>query len=218
MDGRTIPRRRQCIGVGYITWSMALKPELLDHAQGTEAGGHGTTSRSLMGLVPSVADAMSLIPVVAAGGIADGRGLAAALKLGASGAMVGTRLWATPEALGHDNAKQRLTTAGSDDTLRTRVFDQVRGLDWPPEYNGRAIVNEFSRRWHGNEPALASEITAERSKFWTAAKAGDVSTAVVFAGEGLDLIREIKPAGEIVTDIAEEAEDLLRNHPGVDLT
>src|SRR5438067_8110325 len=152
------------IGVGYITWSMALRPELLDHAlarrphafvlsfgderpfaekikasgaklicqiqdlegarrardagadiivaQGTEAGGHGKISRSLMGLVPSVVDAVSPIPVVAAGGIADGRGLAAALMLGASGAMVGTRLWATPEALGHDNAKERLTSAG----------------------------------------------------------------------------------------------------------
>lgn len=183
-------------------------------AQGTEAGGHGTTHRSLMSLVPAVVDAVSPVPVVAAGGIADGRGLAAALMLGASGVMVGTRFWATPEALGHQNAKQRLLDAGGDDTLRTRVFDTVRDLDWPAPYSGRAVANAFSERWHGNEAALEREIVAERDRYWAAAKAGDVATAVVFAGEGLDLIHEIKPAAQIVAGMIEEAERLLGNHPG----
>jgi nitronate monooxygenase len=253
------------IGVGYITWSMARNPGLLDHAlarkpaavflsfgeeqpyvdkikaagaklicqvqdlagskrardagadiivaQGTEAGGHGKTLRSLMSLVPAVVDAVSPIPVVAAGGIADGRGLAAALMLGASGVLVGTRFWATPEALGNDNAKQQLAIAGGDDTIRTRIFDIVRGLEWPDAYSGRAIANDFSMRWHGEEAALEREIAAEREKYWAAARAGDVSTAVVFAGEGLDLVHDIRPAGEIVNGIVAEAEGLLRHNP-----
>jgi nitronate monooxygenase len=258
------------IGVGYITWSMARHPRLLDQAlerspaafvlsfgderpfaqrikgtgaklicqvqdlegakrardagadvivaQGTEAGGHGTTSRSLMSLVPAVVDAVSPIPVAAAGGIADGRGLAAALMLGAAGVMVGTRFWATPEALGHDNAKARLVEAGGDETVRTRIFDIVRNLDWPEQYSGRALANSFSARWHGNERALENAITAERDRYWAAAKAGDVSTAVVFAGEGIDLVRDIRPAADIVTAIAAEAERLISVHPGVELS
>ena len=257
------------IGVGYITWSMARNPRLLDHAlerkpavfllsfgdehpfaakikssgaklicqiqdlegakrardagadiivaQGTEAGGHGKTSRSLFGLVPAVVDSVSPLPVVAAGGIADGRGLAAALMLGASGVMVGTRFWATPEALGHDNAKRHLTRSGSDETVRTSVFDTIRDITWPEGYSGRAIANDFSRRWHGNETDLARNAEREREGFWAAMKAGDVSKAVVFAGEGLDLIDDIKPASEIVTQMAEEAERLLRSHPNFEL-
>jgi nitronate monooxygenase len=128
--------------------------------------------------------------------------------------MVGTRFWATPEALGDDNAKQRLTEAGGDDTIRTRVFDQIRDFDWPDVYSGRAIANDFSRRWHGNEAALAANILGERDAYWAAAKSGDVSRTAVFAGEGLDLVRDIRPAGEIVSRMAEEAERLLRGHPG----
>jgi len=246
------------IGVGYITWSLAKFPQLLDQAlarkpaafvlsfgeetmfadkikqsgaklicqtqdvagakraaaagadiivaQGSEAGGHGKTTRSTFALVPAVVDAVAPIPVVAAGGVADGRGLAAALMLGAAGVMIGTRFWATEEALGSANAKSLLVSAKGDDTLRTRVFDIIRELDWPPEYSGRAIANDFSARWHGRDGDLEKAIGAERDRYWAAAKAGDTSTAVVFAGEGLDLIREVKPAGDIVREIAEDAE------------
>jgi nitronate monooxygenase len=178
-------------------------------AQGTEAGGHGKQARATLPLVPAIVDAVSPIPVVAAGGIADGRGLAAALMLGASGVLIGTRFWATPEALGSDQAKALLTRANGDDTLRTRVFDIVRGLDWPDGYTGRAVRNSFSSRWHGQEEALATNFEAEAARFWTAMRTGDTSTAVVFAGEGLDLIRDIRPAGEIVQEVAREAERLL---------
>jgi len=182
-------------------------------AQGTEAGGHGMHNRATLALVPAVVDAVDPIPVLAAGGIADGRGLAAALMLAAGGALVGTRFWATPEALGHDNAKELLTRSSGDATLRTRVFDIVRELDWPPGYSGRALANEFTARWHGREAELAGRLDAEKERFWSAARTGDVNTAVVFAGEGVDLIRDIRPAAEIVHDIAGEAEALLRR-PG----
>jgi nitronate monooxygenase len=134
--------------------------------------------------------------------------------LGASGILVGTRFWATPEALGSDKAKHLLITARSDDTMRTRVFDIVRELDWPEAYTGRAIVNDFCRQWHGRERELSENLKRETDAYWTAAKAGDTSKAVVFAGEGLDLIHDIKPAADIVHAIADEAEKLLNTRAG----
>lgn len=184
-------------------------------AQGTEAGGHGKSGRTTLTLTPAVVDIAGSVPVVAAGGLSDGRGLAAALMLGASGILVGTRFWASPEALGSDNAKQLLVTASGDDTLRTRIFDIIRELDWPEGYSGRAIANDFSRRWHGNESELSENLKREAEGYWAAARAGDTSKAVVFAGEGIDLIHDIKPAGEIVRRIATEAEKLLRTQAGV---
>jgi nitronate monooxygenase len=184
-------------------------------AQGTEAGGHGKSGRTTMTLTPAIVDIAGKVPVVAAGGLSDGRGLAAALMLGASGILAGTRFWATPEALGSDKAKRLLTTARSDDTLRTRVFDIVRELDWPEGYSGRAIVNDFSRQWHGRERELGENLARESETYWAAARAGDTSKAVVFAGEGLDLIHDIKPAGEIVQAFAEEAERLLETQAGI---
>ena len=184
-------------------------------AQGTEAGGHGKSGRTTLTLTPAVVDIAGKVPVVAAGGLSDGRGLAAALMLGASGILVGTRFWATPEALGSDTAKELLTKARSDDTLRTRVFDIVREIDWPEGYSGRAIVNDFSRQWHGRESELERNLSNETAAYWAAAKAGDTSKAVVFAGEGLDLIHDIKPAGEIVRSIADEAERLIETRAGL---
>jgi nitronate monooxygenase len=180
-------------------------------AQGTEAGGHGKHGRATLPLTAAIVDAVHPLPVLAAGGIADGRGLAAALMLGAAGVLIGTRFWATPEALGSDNAKQLLTKAGGDQTIRTLVFDLVRELDWPEGYTGRAIANDFTSAWHGNESELSRNLAEARETFWTAAKAGDVRNAVVFAGEGLDLIRDIRPAGDIVRFIAEDAEALLKS-------
>ena len=179
-------------------------------AQGTEAGGHGKQSRSSFTLVPAVVDAVDSVPVLAAGGVSDGRGLAAALMLGAAGVLVGTRFWATPEALGSDAAKARLVEATGDQTLRTRVFDTIRGLDWAPEYSGRAIANDFTARWHGNDEALARKLGDVQENWWTAQRGGDMREAVVFAGEGLDLIHGITPAREIVEGMVAEAEELIR--------
>jgi nitronate monooxygenase len=183
-------------------------------AQGTEGGGHGG-GRGTLALVPAIVDAVASIPVLAAGGIADGRGVAAALMLGAEGALIGTRFYASTEALGHANAKQRLVEAGATDTLRTRVFDVVRGYPWPRPYTGRALRNRFVERWHGQEEALTATVDTERADYHAAAARGDCDTAVVWASEAIDLIRDIDAAGALVQRIAAEAEARLRT--GVDL-
>lgn len=182
-------------------------------AQGTEGGGHGGV-RATLPLVPAVVDAVAPIPVIAAGGIADGRGLAAALMLGAQGALLGTRFYACTEALGHERAKQRIADAVGGETARTRVFDIVRGYDWPGGYTGRAIVNRFMQRWQGQEGALATDVESERGAFYEAAQAGDTDTAMVWAGEVVDLIDRIEDAATLVERIGQGAEAQLRAAAG----
>lgn len=177
-------------------------------AQGTEGGGHGAT-RSTFSLVPAIVDAVAPIPVVAAGGVADGRGLAAASMLGAAGVLIGTRLYASEQALGLAEAKQSMVAHGGDQTLRTHVFDIVRGYDWPDSITGRAVNNRFARTWHGRETELAQDIAEQRRLYADAAATGDADTAVVFAGEALDMIDAIEPAGRIVARIADQADALL---------
>lgn len=176
-------------------------------AQGTEAGGHGA-DRSLMSLLPSVVDAVDPIPVVAAGGIADGRCLAAALALGACGVLVGTRFYATDESLAAPEAKQRVVRATGDETVRTRVFDIVRRIDWPAPFTGRALRNDFTRRWHGRESELAAE-TDEVDRYAKATRSGDFDTAVVWAGEGVDRVNEVLPAARVVADLLTEADAVI---------
>ena len=178
-------------------------------AQGTEAGGHGA-QRALFPLLPAVVDAVAPIPVLGAGGIADGRGLVAALALGAAGILVGTRFCAAEEALGTDAAKARLVGSSGDATVRTRVFDIVRGLQWPPGFTGRAIRNAFTERWHGREDELCAAQPDEQPRYAAAAQAGDLETALVWAGEGLDLVRDVRPAAAIVAEIVDEASAVLR--------
>ncbi len=174
-------------------------------AQGTEAGGHGG-GRSTFPLVPAVVDAVAPIPVVAAGGIADGRGLAAALMLGAHGALIGTRFYASHEALGHDEAKQFIAAAHGDGTERTTVFDTVRDLAWPSPYTGRALRNRFMQRWQGRERELSAALATERGAYRAAAQTGNLDTAVVWAGEAVDLITSIERAGTLVRRIGADAQ------------
>lgn len=178
-------------------------------AQGTEAGGHGGDRASLP-LVPAVVDAVAPIPVVAAGGIADGRGLAAALTLGAQGAMLGTRFCASVEALGSNVTKQCVVDAHGDHTKRTHVFDIVRGYDWPKAYTGRALRNRFMQRWDGSEADLAKSSAAEREAFQAAVKAEDHDIAMVWAGEAVDLIDGTEPAAALVARISAQAEVALK--------
>src|SRR5262245_14789667 len=152
-------------------------------AQGRDAGGHSGMTRGTMGLVPAVVDAVAPIPVVAAGGIADGRGLAAALALGAAGVSMGTRFTASRESLWDHAMKSKTLAAGGDQTMQTRVFDVVRGAAWPAIYPGRALRNDFSARWHGHEEALAADQPAQESAY-LATPSDDFSTRVVWAGEG----------------------------------
>ena len=183
-------------------------------AQGTEGGGHGG-ARATMALLPAVVDAVPSVPVLAAGGIADGRGVAAALMLGAQGVLMGTRFYATREALGHDQAKQRIVQGQGDATRRTRVFDIVRGYDWPAGYTGRALQNPFIERWHGREEELAGNVATEGPAFWAAAADADYDVAMVWASEAIDLIDSIPSAAEVVEQISAQAELRLRSAAGL---
>lgn len=177
-------------------------------AQGVEAGGHGANpdgGRSLMPLLPAVVDAVAPVPVLAAGGIADGRGLAASLALGAAGALIGTRFYAATESLGHANAKARIIESSGDATLRTRVFDVARAIDWPGEWTGRAIANDLTGRWHRREAELGQALDVERARYADAAASGDVNTAVVWAGEGIDLMSSVDSAAMIMERLVNEA-------------
>lgn len=178
-------------------------------AQGSEAGGHGG-GRATLPFVPAVVDAVAPTPVLAAGGIADGRGLAAALMLGACGALVGTRFYASEESLAHERAKARIVEASDRATTRTHVFDLVRGLAWPKAYTGRALNNAFLERWHGREAELAARNGADAAQYQGAVRDGDFDTAAVWAGENVDLIRAIGRAPALLAGIASEAEALLR--------
>src|SRR5215213_1182104 len=179
-------------------------------AQGTEAGGHGA-DRSTLPLVPAVVDAVAPTPVLAAGGIAEGRGLAAALMLGAEGALVGTRFYAAIEALGYESAKEHIVAAKGRDTERTRVFDVVRQHAWPQPYTGRAIHNRFMERWDRREDDLGVALDEEVPRFRAAVRDGDFDTAMIWAGEGVDLISDVAPAGELVRRIGVETETCLRH-------
>jgi nitronate monooxygenase len=181
-------------------------------AQGTEAGGHGG-ARATLPLVPAVVDVVSPTPVLAAGGIADGRGLAAALMLGAAGALVGTRFYASEESLAHERAKARIVAARDNATTRTRVFDAVRRLPWPQAYTGRALRNAFLEEWHGRDADLAARGAAGAAQYQSAVDEGDFDTAAVWAGENVDLIAAVERAPALVARIAAEAELLLGRAP-----
>jgi nitronate monooxygenase len=178
-------------------------------AQGQDAGGHGRPDRATMGLVPSVVDRAGQIPVVAAGGIADGRGLAAALSLGASGISMGTRFLASTEALSSQAEHRALVAHNTDDTIRTRVIDLVRGPEWPAGYDGRAVRSRLIERWHRNLPGLAEQMHALRARYH-ASDPDDYSTRALWAGEGLDLVTDIIPAATIVRDVVRDAIGQLR--------
>jgi nitronate monooxygenase len=179
-------------------------------AQGNEAGGHSAV-RATLPLVPAVVDAVTPMPVLAAGGIADGRGLAAALMLGAQGAMLGTRFAAASEALTHERAKARMVAARAADTVQTRVFDIIRGYGaWPAPFAARALRNDFFARWEGREGELEAALAREQPVYERAVATGDAATAMILAGEAVDLIDAVVPAAELVRQIGAEAEEQLR--------
>lgn len=181
-------------------------------AQGAEAGGHGST-RATMTLVPEVADLLARtapeVLLIAAGGIADGRGLAASLMLGADGVLIGSALLASDEALLPAAAKSAVLASDGDSTIRTSVVDIVRGKDWAARYSGRVLKNRFIDTWHGREAELRN--SPDVAENWAkAAKTGDFATANIFAGEGVGLIRQTAPAADIISTMVAEAETLLQ--------
>jgi nitronate monooxygenase len=248
------------VGVGFITWSMARRPKLLDMvlerrppavmlsfgdvqphadkiksvgsllicqvqtleqardavtngadilvAQGAEAGGHGI-SRSTFPFVPAVVDEAPDTPLAAAGGIADGRGLAAALMLGADGVLVGTRFYASQEAAGMQSAKSRIVIGTGDRTIRSILFDIARQNVWPAPYCGRVLQNDFSEKWRGREADLLQHQDEESARHAAARAAGDFDTAAVIAGEVVDLITDIPTVAEIMERMMTSATHLL---------
>ena len=256
----------QRVGCGFITWSLAKQPQLLDialervrgalflsfgdpapfaprikqagvplicqiqsladakHAievgadilvaQGSEAGGHGER-RATFTLVPEVADLIaSRSPdtlLCAAGGVADGRGLAAALALGADGVVAGTRFWASAEALAHPKLQAAAMAASGDDTMRTTVIDIVRGfVEWPKRFDNRVMKSATTERWSGKEDELRASMVAEVPRYAEAAAKGDTRIVSPIVGEGIGLIHSVAPAEEILHAMVRQAEDILK--------
>jgi nitronate monooxygenase len=178
-------------------------------AQGTESGGHGgKRGSSTMAFVPVVVDMAAPVPVLAAGGIADGRGVAAALALGAAGALVGTRLLATAEALVDSAAKKSIVDGSGEDTERNTVLDIARGSRWPREYPARTMPHPFLDRWRDREEELDASAEA-KSEYRRGVASGELPPGPVWASQAIDLITDLPPAAEVVAGLAAQAEDAL---------
>jgi nitronate monooxygenase len=174
-------------------------------AQGAEAGGHGGgPGRSTFSFVPVVADLAAPTPVLAAGGIADGRGLAAALALGAAGALIGTRFQATVETLAGSSVSAAIIAGSGEDTERSTVLDIARGVPWPSRYPARALRHPFVERWQGREAELAADDDAKRA-YRQGIENGQLPPDPIWASEAIDLITAVRPAADLVGDLAAEA-------------
>lgn len=183
-------------------------------AQGYDGGGH-VHEVATLALVPMVVDAVGPVPVLAAGGIADGRGLAAALSLGADGVLLGTRFLASEESPLHANFKQAIVDSDGHDTVLTEIPDIAQAIVWPGGMS-RAKRNRFIRRWAGRELELRRHQTEALAKLREARVNGDIEEAPLSMGQDAGLIHEVLPAGEIVQCIADEANDILSSRlPGL---
>lgn len=179
-------------------------------AQGTEAGGH-TGQRATLPLLQEVLT-LTDRPVVAAGGIATGAGMAAALVAGAAGVWIGTPLLSCTEGLNAPALRERVRAASGDETVLTRAFDVAEGAAWPARWPGRALVNDFSREWHGREDELRGTPEA-RQRVVDGRRTGNPGTAPVYAGESVGLVVAERSATDVVREMAAGAETALRAVP-----
>ncbi|UVK37676.1 nitronate monooxygenase [Mesorhizobium sp. AR10] len=188
-------------------------------AQGWEAGGHVYGRVATMALVPAVVDQVAPVPVLAAGGIADGRGLAAAMALGAAGAWIGTRFLASIEAPIHPHYRDRILTAKETDTEYGTVFD----VGWPDAPH-RSLRNTTIEAWEAagrppvggrpNEGAVVAkspygDVVAYQSHTPGSGDEGDIDALALWSGQGVSLVRRVQPAAEIVREISDEARAIL---------
>ena len=204
----------QCQDMRHVQEALEVGADAVV-AQGAEAGGHGV-ARATFTFVPEAADFIAARApqtlLLAAGGIADGRGLAAALMLGADGVLVGTRFWASKEALVKERHHASILSSNGDATLRTRTADIVRQLPWPHGFTGRIRRNAFTDRWHGREEELERNVAVERPRYELAFAQGDPDNAGVWFGEAAGLIHTIDAAATIVERMTSEATQLLQRH------
>ncbi|AVG44011.1 MULTISPECIES: NAD(P)H-dependent flavin oxidoreductase [Achromobacter] len=256
------------VGCGFITWSLANNPALLDEvlsrhpsalmlsfgalephasrvrahgttlicqvqgmkylreavdagadiivAEGSEAGGH-SAHRGVFTLVPEAADYLATHSpgtlLVAAGGVGDGRGLAAALMLGADGVLAGTRFIACEESEAAEGFRQAIIRVDGDATVKSNSVDVVRKRYWPnPEFVVRVLYNRFVAKWHGRERELEQAIDVEHDRFWMAFKAGDAENSGVLMGQVAGIIHDAPPAARIVESMVSQACRLLGSH------
>jgi nitronate monooxygenase len=201
----------QCQDLGHVMDAVEVGADIIV-AQGAEAGGHGAT-RGTLSFVPEVADHLAehapQTLLLAAGGIGDGRGLAAALMLGADGVLLGTRLWASAEALVQPGHHAAILETDGDGTLRTTVADIARQIAWPKGFTARIRRNAFTDRWHGHEAQLEANIQTEAPKYRQAFAAGDPDHTGVWFGEAAGTIHSIEPVADILQRISAQAEQRL---------
>lgn len=206
----------QCQDMEHVADALEVGANIVV-AQGAEAGGHGAL-RGTLTLVPEAADFIAARApdtlLLAAGGVADGRGLAAALVLGADGVLVGTRLWASSQALVKPRHHDAIVETDGDGTLRTRVADIARQLPWPRGFTARIRRNAFTNRWHGREEELERNVTTEGPRYRQAFAEGDPENTGVWFGEAAGLIHEIEPAGAIIDRMVSEAVHCLERRGG----
>ena len=202
--------------------TMAQLPQAVDAgaavivAQGTEAGGHGMNDfegRTTFTFVPEIADWLAKHSpqtiLLAAGGIADGRGLAAATMLGADGALVGSRLWATTQSLATKCAKTTAVEANGDETGRSSIFDILRNKNWPKQFDFRAIRNQLHRKWEGRIDELRADPVAAIDDYLSGVRQEKYDRAHVTVGQGVGLIHDILSAEELIEQINHDAARLL---------
>ncbi len=176
-------------------------------AQGTEAGGH-TGAVGTLPLLQIILD-MTAKPVLAAGGIVTGRGLAAVLAAGAAGAWMGTPFLVATESRSEPKAQEAILAANETSTIRTAVYDRLQHTGWTPEFAGRALRNPFVERWDAREDELMA--TPEAVMAYERAKAeADFNTAQIYAGQSVGMILRKRPAREIVTTLESDAIAQLR--------
>ena len=182
--------------------------------QGAEAGGHGA-SRATLPFVPEAADYLKQRSpetlLLAAGGIADGRGLAAALMLGADGVLVGTRFWAAAEALTPKSHTDKAIAVTGDATARMKTLDALRGVPWPTEYSFRVLRNKLTDEWVDRDREAFRAFGTLSARYAEARAQNDLDTVAVVCGEAVGLLRDRPPAATIVNSMVAEAAALLRN-------
>jgi NAD(P)H-dependent flavin oxidoreductase YrpB (nitropropane dioxygenase family) len=181
-------------------------------AQGTEGGGHVGVMGTMV-LVPQVVRAVAPVPVLAAGGIVDGAGLAAALMLGAEGVLLGTRFLATPESPLPDAFKQAIVGSDGHDTVLTELPDVVAGQVWPGAY-ARVLRTGFIQEWIGRENEVRRNRAELRQRLARARQQGNVPDGALLIGQDSGLIDSVEPAGDLVRRIVADAERILNQRVG----